>query len=274
MSHAERALALEPELPQALEVRGTARYWHWLIRVTPDPEQSLRLLTTARADLESAVDADPTLASAWSTLSHLYYQTEEPTVSVVLAARTAYQEDAYLTVASEVLYRLFAGHYDLQQHTEARRWCEVGRQRFPEDFRFSECQLWLMTTDAMDVNVDLAWQLLDEVRSLAHDELHERRAQMMVGGVLARAQLPDSSRTVLLQSRTSDPEIDPAHELLSIEAYQRTLLGDFDQAIDLLLQYIAANPDHDPIGFDQEINWQWRSLRNHERWREVTRASR
>ena len=46
-----------------------------MLGTLPDPEDAEALLQDARADLEAAVAGDPTLASANSTLSHLYYQT-------------------------------------------------------------------------------------------------------------------------------------------------------------------------------------------------------
>ena len=44
----------------------------------------------------------------------------------------------------------------------------------------------------------------------------------------------------------------------------RTLLGDHDEAIELLKRYAAVNP-----GVDLHDNWWWRPLRDHPRWREV-----
>src|SRR5256885_6303782 len=45
----------------------------------------------------------------------------------------SYEEDAYLTVANDVLWRLFIGSYDLQQFGQANRWCQEGGERFPAD---------------------------------------------------------------------------------------------------------------------------------------------
>ena len=266
MGHAERALNHDQNYPEALELRGTLRYFRYLLSVTPDPTAAKNLLKAAREDLEAAVRADPTLASAYSTLSHLFYQVEVDVVSALLAAQRAYEEDAYLSVAPEVLRRLFFGSYDLEQFTQARRWCAEGRERFPQDFRFVECGLWLMTTPAVEPDVADAWSRLDELTALAPEPVRPyqtRRAQMVVGGILARAGLADSARAVLVRARAG-AEIDPTQELTFVEAFMRTLLGDHDEAIQLLKRYMAANGGAGESGKPGgEIYWWWRDLRDH-----------
>jgi TolB-like protein len=46
-AHAERALALDPNYPEALEARGNFRYWEWLNDREPDPEKAEVLLLGA-----------------------------------------------------------------------------------------------------------------------------------------------------------------------------------------------------------------------------------
>jgi serine/threonine-protein kinase len=271
-AHAERALALDPNYPEALEARGNFRYWAWLNDREPDPEKAEALLLGAKADLEAAVDRDPTLASAYSMLSHLYYNTDDGITSVILAARTAYQEDAYLEAADRVLWRLFTGHYDLEQFPQASRWCTVGRERFPESFRFAECQLLVMATGTSPLDVDHAWQLQREVADLVPEPVREfqsSRAQMWVGGILARAGLPDSARAVLGEARVT-PQVDPDYELSWLEAYMRVLLGDNDEAIRLLRLYLSANPGFD-TGEPQtgDPYWWWRDLQEHPDYEEI-----
>ena len=115
-------------------------------QLASEPSRATELLNGARRDLEAAVQFDPTRASAYSALSYLYYQTED-VAAALLAARKAYEQDAYLTAAAEILNRLFLGSYDLEQFTQAKRWCLEGERRFLKDYRFAECQILLMTTD-------------------------------------------------------------------------------------------------------------------------------
>jgi len=102
-----------------------------------------RLLQDARSDLETATQADPTLATANLTLSHLLYQVDD-VPGAMLRARQAYEEDAYLSSADWAVDRLFWGALDLEQFSEARRWCATGVQRFPNDPRLchASCGSW------------------------------------------------------------------------------------------------------------------------------------
>jgi len=270
-SHAERALRLAPDDASALELRGTVRYFHWTLHVTPDPVAAQRLLQSARQDLEAAVQTDPSLASAHNTLSYLYYQYDDVTMAV-LAARRAYETDAYLSAANDILSRLYIGSLDLEQFAQAERWCNELTRRFPHDYRSAECGLTLMITPARAPDVQRAWQLvamLDSVAPEARRAYVRIESRLKAGGVIARAGLRDSARHVLNQAHAArTPAADPAQELLLIEAYPRILLGDRDEAIALLTHYAAANPGHFERG--QDIGWWWRELRNDARFKALT----
>src|SRR5260370_24224252 len=99
----------------------------------------------AEEDLRDAVALAPSLASAWSALSHLNYQKPDY-VEAKIDAQRAYEADAYLSVADQILWRLYATSYDLEQFADAVQWCDEGRRRFPGDPPFLDCQLWLLTT--------------------------------------------------------------------------------------------------------------------------------
>ena len=273
LGHAERALRLAPGDGSALELRGTLRYYQWLLRVTPDPAAAQTLLQNARQDLEAAVEADPSLASAYSTLSHLDYQIED-VAAAVLHARRAYEQDAYLSVARDVLQRLFLGSIDLEQFSQAERWCNEETRRFPRDYRSAQCQLLLMTTPAREANVDSTWHLvalLDTVAPQQYRAYIRLEARFRAGGVIARAGLKDSAARVLQRTRAAiTPAVDPGQELLAIEAMQRTLLGDHDAAIALLKRYSAANPGHFERGKD--ISWWWRDLKDDPRFKALVGA--
>ena len=278
MGHAARALQRAPNNPEALALRGTARFDRYKLRESPDPAALNALLASARSDLESAVAADPTLARANITLSYLYYQTQPADVpGALLAARHAYEEDAYLEDADRTLWRLFFGSLDLEQFSEARRWCAEGAARFPRDPHFVQCQLWLMATPAVTAEPSRAWQLLASLDTLVPPPQRGfavAQGNLLVAGALARAGLVDSARSVLLRTRQQiTHEIDPDQDLLSQEAYIRGLTGDADIAIELLKQYVAANPGHE---FLQQAGtvWWWRELRANPRWKEIGHAGR
>jgi len=262
LAHAGRALALAEQDPGALELRGTLRYRRWQLARPPDPQQASALLDDARADLERVTNIDPTRASAYATLSSLYYQTKD-LQGAALAARRAYEEDAYLSSAPDILYRLFFTAYDLDQQRQAQRWCEEGTRRFRQDFRFRECQLYMMTR-LEQPDVPRAWRLLAGIDSLVpaprRQSIHLRE-QMMVAATIARAGLKDSAHAVIERSRGT-PEVDPEHDLVALEAFVRTLLGEQDEAIRLLQRYVAANPEHSfRVGGD--VFWWWWDLQKH-----------
>jgi len=274
LAHAERALALAPRDAPALELRGTLRYFKWLQGVTADPAAARALLLSAQADLEAAVRANPSLASAHSTLSHLYNQVCNR-VAVVVEAQSAYEEDAFLDNANVVLWRLFLANYDLESLPQAQRWCDEGARRFPGDYRFSQCRLWLLTTPLVSPDVALAWRLWGRVDSLApagERAIQVRVAKMVVGGVLARAGLADSASRVLTSARAG-ADVDQNLELTWFEAYMRTLLRDDAGAIALLRRYLAANPpDKEESGCSWDAHWWWRDLRGTPGFRALTAA--
>src|SRR2546422_4471098 len=139
--------------------------------------------------------------------------------------------------------------------------------RSPAYYRFAECRLWLMTAPTTTPDAREAWRFYAKIDSftpppLKPFEMH--RAKMIVGAVLARAGLGDSARQVLVAARAG-PDVDPQQDLLSLEAFGRALLGDRGQAIDLLRQYVAANPAQ---AFKRAggISWWWRDLRTDPRF--------
>jgi hypothetical protein len=224
------------------------------------------------------VSISPTNASAWSVLSHLHYQKPDFT-EAKLAALRAYEEDAYLSAAPDIVWRLYTTSYDLEDFSGASQWCAEGARRFPDNPRFVECRLWLLTGRARDADIPRAWALVDSLGARltpSERESRGREHQMVVAGVIARvaagdsarrSSLADSARRVLLRARAG-PEADPEGELLGTEAFVRTLLGDKDEAFRLLKQYFVANPGHRAL-FAQGNTWWWRPLRDDPRFAEL-----
>lgn len=270
LAEAAGALALEPTSARALALRGSLRYFQFLQNLIPDPAEADALRQRARQDLERAVDLDPTLARAWSALQHLYI-TSESLPDAVMAGQRAYEEDAFLETAEEILWRLHGGHYDLGNFTKALEFCEEGARRFPHNDRFMSCQLQLMHTSALAPDPDRAWYLAARIKEAAADHRRDYaviQSQLFVAGALNRAGLPDSARAVLRRAEAAaSPEIDPDRELTYIAATVATMLGDDDRAIDLLKRHKAANPH---AAYDH--HWWWRTVRSHSRYPEIASA--
>jgi len=235
------ALRLEPENADALALKGCLEHWQWAVDLVPDPEASDALLEQAEADLRAAVAEDPSQAIAWAMLSHLMLARGK-TAEGNMAAQRAFEADAYLRNVDTILWRLFTTSYDLQATRDAERWCRELGLRAPNDDRFPECRLWLMTMDGVEANVDSAWALAAEYKKLRSPETAEfdrRWSGMAVAAVLARAGLADSARHVAEASR-GNPTVDPIKDLVYVEAFVRTLLGDEEEAVDLLAEYLAV----------------------------------
>ena len=263
LGHVERALALAAENSDALELRGNLRYWRWLLGLESDPVKAQALLKAAQADLELAVKITPAQAGAWSTLSHMYANTTGSSTDVKLAAQRAYEADAYLSNADVVLYRLFLASYDLEQFPDAVNWCGEGARRFPGNYRFVECQSYLLTTRARKPDVAAAWKLADSLVKLApaQDQAYQKRnGEMAVAAVLARAGLADSARAVARRA-VGTPEIDPKRDLVLRQAFVYTLLGDRAQAVKSLKLYFAVNPER-RAGMAEDAGWWFRSLQD------------
>ena len=237
----------------------------WVSRRTPP--RPTRLLELAQADLEKATTINPSEARAWAALSHLYNHTKGPT-DAKLAARRAYEEDAYLANIDKVIDRLFYSSYDLGQFADAKQWCDEGRRRFPADYHFAMCHLRLLSSRAEEPDVSRAWRLRDSVAALAPEQEREFRtlqAQMIAAAVIARAKLADSARQVAQQSR-GNTEIDPTHDLAEEEAYVYTLIGDYKAAFKALKSYWTANPTQQKA-MAESPGWRFEPLQSDPNWR-------
>lgn len=240
---ANAALELDQSDPDALELRGTLRYYSWLIGLEPEAAAAARLMASAEADFRASVAANPDQASAWTSLSHLLINKPE-LAEANLAARRAYETDPYLSNADLTLWRLFTTSHDLNEPVQAEHWCAEAQQRFATNPRSVECQIMLFALPGVKPDIPRVWRLLDQYVALNppnQREFMRKRGSLLVSWALARAGLKDSARDVIMRSRV-DPDEDQVRELAYFEAITRTMLGDTDEAFRQLAIYAAANP--------------------------------
>jgi TolB-like protein len=265
LAHLADVIQMDARNAGAMELRGRVKYVRWLLGVETDHDAAEALLASAEEDLEEATVLDARLASAFSLLAHLASQRDD-IAGAAGYARRAYEADAFLADADVVLWRLFHTNYDLENFTQARRWCDEGAVRFPTDPTFMECRLWLMTAGAAEASVDDAWRIYGQVSAALGDHAGEEallNARILVAGAIARAGLADSARSVLRESR-GNPQIDPTRELLLRQAFvYATILEDDDAAVAHLREYLTANPDR-VEGFREHGHWWWRGLRQNQ----------
>jgi serine/threonine-protein kinase len=272
--YAERALTIDPRSAKALELRGTARYYRVQRGLITDQRGIDAAMNDAEADLRQAVSTSPRQATAWYALSVVEFG-KKNVLEASNAARRAYEADAYLRAAPDIVNNLWAMSYNLEQFVDAKNWCDVGVQRFPNDPRFVYCRLFLMLTKAVEPNPSRAWRLVDELHRVTPKqdwEFSRRQAQYLVAIVLGRSGLVDSAHHVMESSRAGT-DIDPRGELLGLEALGHTFLGEHERAITLLEQYLTNHPDHRK-GFGKVNAWWWRGLQNDPRFQALAATGR
>ena len=268
---ATRAIAKAPKDADALEVRGRLQYRKWELALAKNPREADQLLDLAEKDLKAAVEINPSLADSWNTLSAIYNQKDQ-FVDAKLAAQKAYEQDAYLSGTDKVLWRLYATSYDLEQWSDAAKWCEEGGRRFPASEIFVRCRLWLLTTPGTK-NIPQAWADYATLQKLTSPQLwkfRQHEQKMLVGAGLVRNNLLDSARHVLLSARGNTQD-DPQGELYAREAFIRTLFhtpADTDEALNLLKTYFSINPIHRK-GFADSQSWWWKPLKEDPRFHQL-----
>ena len=277
---ADSALRIDRDNPDALEARGSLQYFGWLSGIESDAGRKAIALTEARTDLERATTLNHSQAGAYAMLSHLYYQVPNATTAdVLIAAQRAYETDEFLANANVILSRMFNANYDLGQFDKAAQWCKEARRRFPKDVRAMRCRLYLLTSRIEKPNVAAAWAIADSAVALAApaaQPLERLTENMLVAAVLARAAqngqpaLADSARRVAARS-VGDPGIDQLRELALFGAFVHTQLGDADDAIRLLKEYLAANPQR-VESLRADPGWWFKPLESNPRFRQALGA--
>jgi serine/threonine-protein kinase len=270
---ANQAMRLRPDDPEALHLRGTMRYIRWVLNLDPAPLTADQLLAGAEQDLRAGSAAsNPNRASALALLSHLLLRKSEP-VDGKLAAMQAYEVDPYLTEAPSVLWRLFASSLDLEDAAEATKWCQEGYRRFPKNAAFTECQISLYALRGRKPDVANLWRLLDQNVALyppPQRDYRRRRGSLLVAIALANTIHKDSARAVALRARAG-ADVDPTRDLIYVEILLRNLLGDRDEAIQLLKLYLATNPQ-DRATIARDSTWWWRELRDDPEFKRLIQA--
>jgi serine/threonine-protein kinase len=259
LAHIERALALDRNNADALELRGNLRYWGWLQGIEPDAEKASVLLAGARKDLEDATAKNPNQAGAWASLTHLYNQTATGT-DVALAARRALEADAFLDQAAVILFRLFISSYDLSQFTQADDACKEIRRRFPADMNAPRCELFMLTSRIREPDPARAWRLADSVAEAAGNrrQYFELNAHMLVAAVLAKAGQRDSAAAVIERSK-GNPDINPTRDLALFGAFAYAVMDNREKAVELLGVYLQANPRLRAV-YAEDAGWWFRPI--------------
>lgn len=218
LKHADRALQKRPADFRGLELRGVLR--HNLARSRgeagrDDVAHHQTLREQAAHDLRAALVGNPRPARALRELSELAAERGHFAEALRYGER-AYDEDPFLDQVHFTVFRLFEYSLALDRDAEAAKWCDEGRQRFPDySYMFDDCRLSLAAwTEAFPLAPDSAWRLVaaelnsypPPLRPRLEPRLHAIFAAILVRhgqtdsamAVLRRAQTRDASRGVLL----------------------------------------------------------------------------
>jgi eukaryotic-like serine/threonine-protein kinase len=282
IAHADRALARDPSNADALEIRGTLRFWGWLMVPDADSRRKEQAVLAAQADLERATQINKMQAGAFSTLAAVYAQVPGKTSNdIYLAAVRAFEADEFLATANLNFARAFNATYDLGNTAAAQEWSARYRSRFPNEVRAIRSELYLMTMPAAQNNdIARAWQLVDTIvaRTTPGDSARTRLwMRILAAGAIARnapaiPALADSARRVVARS-TGDAVIDPARELPYFGAFVLTILGDGEGAVRLLGEYVAANPLR-ASALRDDPGWWFRSIAERPDFRRLVESVR
>jgi serine/threonine-protein kinase len=243
LAHAERALEVNPESAAALELRGTVLFQFW--QHPAAPERTAETLDEAERSLRDAVAFEPSRAGAWSTLSDLLLSGRGSRAAAKLAAERAYEEDAFLADAKDILVRLINVATSLGRYEEAMHWTREGRERFPETVNFVAGELIILTHVAdSPEHASRAWELQRDILELSPSrwrDIYLTSASLQVAGILARVGLPDSARAVIDRTLAEATEESRAWASLE-EAYAWTALGERDEALRALQGFLKQEP--------------------------------
>lgn len=243
LEHARVGVAIDPEHARAREVRGVLLYW--AAQTTSDKEEERTFKEEAERELEEAVRRDAGLSRAWTILSALAEKRGD-FAPAYHRARRAYVSDYDLRVPTDILARLFTNALEVGDATGAAEWCAEIRRRESDHWLGPYCDLthlaWVgpWTVAASDSLVEEGIRLVPSNGGEAHIQA---RFKLLHGVVLAKAGDAAAARRVLA---TTEPMGPMSLDLLDLQAWIRTALGDNGQARELLATAADLDPDVAP----------------------------
>ena len=278
IGHADRVLLRDPDNAQALELRGTARYTR-VMRLPGNDSVFKAMLAGAEADLKRAVAIEPTLASAWGSLSRVHVARGD-LATAERDARTALSMDAYLRDAPRILWAIYRASLMADSLSNAWRWCQRGLRSFPGNPQFIDCQVTLMAEDHRTKHdPKLAWKLVADGERIEPQERATAAGRpylptfrrMMAAVVSARAGQKDSARAVAARARTfvgTDRVL--STDFKYDDAYLQVVLGDEAAAIRLLSEYLSERPSRAEL---VSKHHRWSSLHDNSAFQELIRRA-
>lgn len=265
-AHAERygqdALRRSPEHPEALELRGVARFW--LAEAASDGAEDL--YQAAEADLVAATLQDPDRARAWEIRTRIEWRRGD-FASARTSAEQALRLDHFLMDRSTILHDLVQISLDQRDVEGAARWCSQGRRENPESPDFLICNLFILTNVAEPpvpvAQARLAYDSLRQGTGEAAWPSYQPWADLWLSILFARQNQRDSALARLRDARGEDGEIVDPYE----EARIMVVLQDEARALELLAMHLEAEPGRKAY---LRNDWWFEDLWDHPRFIEIT----
>ncbi len=282
IGHAERALALDRDNPDALEISGTMHFYGYLIRVVLGTEAQ-RWLARAQQDLERAKEINPNQVGAWSTLSAAYYQIPGKGVTqAFVAAQRALEADEFHSSIMLVRTRLANASYDLGLFDQSEQYCSDLGVRYPGTERAVRCRLYLLAAPGQQrYDIARAWRLADSLAMVVAPR--DSAKQRLVGGTFAAATiareanrrrasgdadgarlLADSARRVA-QRFYGDNVVDASRDVAMYSAFVSGVIGDQSEVFRKLRDWLAVDPGR-ATTLAAEPGWFFRDFANTPEW--------
>jgi serine/threonine-protein kinase len=237
-----RALALLDRLirdrggpADAFELRGRIKEGLWRSSGTDS------LLNGAVADYRSATELDLHRATAWMELGSVLRTTNQYT-EALLALEHAFEEDVFQLYRPILLRYRFDAALGAQRYDVAAEACRTGMAEGPDDVRFSDCELLLLSRAGADRRqAALAQARADRLARSDPGTLNTALRELWLAEILERAGLADSADRVAQRALAGAPTT-WLPLLLPEAAYLRVLRGERDSAVALVVAAVRQDP--------------------------------
>ncbi len=270
LDFADRALGIDPDNPDALELRGTIRYG--LARRERSDDRRQLLLERAQLDLEMAVQVNAGQATAWRTLGDLLWRARGDSEEASVALTRAYEVDRFFVDASGITATLIEISTDLENYDEAWRWTREGRRRWPDDVVFAAGALTILASRYSSGDLERAWAYWDTIQLTwpgDRKDMYRPVAFALIASVFAQAGRHDSARAILhaglAEADSDDDLVWAAYNI----AYAHLLLGDTARSLNWLEINLEDEPSKKPVRATEP--W-FRPLHGNPRFEELVRV--
>jgi TolB-like protein len=237
-AHAARALALVPDDPDALRLRGSVAFQRTFLANSAPNSDSLHAL--AEDYLRAALRTAPDRADILRLLSSVL-QARGRFAEAEQVVERAFEHDPFLEDAERILTQLCTMSLERVDDAGVERHCGDLYRRFPDRPIAVYLSLWALWDDSAP-DIDRAWELVEAGRRIPAEVTRASGVdayELPVAAMLARVGARDSARAVLRRARERTANEGPDHYG---EAFVLLNLGERDSAVASLRLLLRDQP--------------------------------